>query len=86
MDKIDLLHIDGLHTYEAVKNDFETWFPKTSENAIVMFHDTISFPNDVGKLFNELPYYKTNFTHSAGLGILSKNKQLIDLINERFNK
>jgi GR25 family glycosyltransferase involved in LPS biosynthesis len=85
-DKIDLLHIDGLHTYEAVKNDFETWFPKTSENAIVMFHDTISFPNDVGKLFNELPYYKTNFTHSAGLGILSKNKQLIDLINERFNK
>lgn len=78
---IDLLHIDGLHTYDAVKNDFNNWFPKTSNNSVVIFHDTISFPNDVGKFFNELPYYKTNIIHSAGLGILSKNKEIIDTIN-----
>lgn len=83
--KIDLLHIDGLHTYDAVKHDFETWTKFLSDDGIILFHDTISFPNDVGRFFNEIPLPKVNFVHSAGLGVASRNEALIDKIAEVFN-
>ena len=39
--KIDLIFIDGDHTYEGVKRDWELFLPHLSELGVVVFHDTL---------------------------------------------
>jgi hypothetical protein len=88
--QIDILHIDGDHAYESVKHDYETWSPFLKENGVILFHDTcIEKLNGnhygVKKFFEELDLPKVTFTHTFGLGVASKNKELIEFIQNNFN-
>lgn len=84
---IDILHIDGFHTYESVKNDYENWSKFLNDDGIILLHDTMLEDENFGikKFFEEIDLPKVNFTCSYGLGVVSKNKEMIEEISKFFN-
>lgn len=41
-EKVDFLFIDGDHTYEGVRKDFEMYSPLVKKNGMITFHDIVT--------------------------------------------
>lgn len=81
---IDILHIDGSHEYKDVKEDYQIWSKFLNKNGVFLFHD-INEMHGAKQFFNELELPKYSFLHSYGLGIMSKNKELISRVKKIWN-
>ena len=77
---VDLLHIDGRHFYEDVKHDFDSWYPKSSERGVIVFHDTNVRERSFGvfRFWDELSQHHPHFQffHGCGLGIIGVGKKV----------
>jgi len=55
---VDLLFIDGDHTYEGVKRDFDLYSPLVSKGGVIALHDILPHATDPGvgvyRLWNEV--------------------------------
>lgn len=85
---VDFLFIDGDHSYEGVKKDFELYSPLLSSSGLLAFHDIVVHPPEVGcevnKFWKEV-ITSTKYKHteiinnpgqtSCGIGILVEKKQ-----------
>lgn len=71
----DILHIDGRHGYEDVREDYEDWVGAVRDGGIILFHDIAERGNGFGvwRLWDELaePGRSFTFHHGHGLGVLA---------------
>jgi cephalosporin hydroxylase len=58
LGEVDFLFIDGDHSYEGVKKDFELYSPLVRKGGVIAFHDIIPNPNygdiQVPQFWNEI--------------------------------
>jgi hypothetical protein len=69
--KIDILHLDGLHSEEAVRHDLTVWLPKLSAGGILLLHDVNVHRSCFGvwKVWEELKTRGRAFTFDEGPGL-----------------
>jgi predicted O-methyltransferase YrrM len=81
-NSIELLFIDGNHTYEGAKEDYNNYFPKVREGGIILIDD-IDFTDDMRRFWEEIkedkfdvnfirPVYPLRPEQGVGFGVVLK--------------
>lgn len=84
--EVDLLFIDGDHTYDGVKSDFEAYSSLVKKNGLIGFHDIVPHQRDdacgVDKFWEEIKrkYQYLEIVQDwnqnwAGIGLIEKSKK-----------
>lgn len=86
-NKVDFLFIDGDHTYEGVKRDFEMYSPLVKDGGIIAFHDIAVHPPETGcevsKFWSEI---KQKYEYIEIIRDLDQGWAGIGILYVKFNK
>lgn len=81
-ETVDLLHIDGAHTYLDLQRDFDTWLPKVAPGGVVLFHDVSVRERNFGvwKVWEQVARDDNSFLFEFGygLGVWKKGRRAQD--------
>ena len=92
-EPIDVLFIDGDHSYEGVKKDFELYEPLVKKGGLICFHDICDHKDDinckVNAFYNQVKqsYKYYDFIENidqgwAGIGVLIKKSKKMVLLHQ----
>lgn len=74
---IDILYIDGDHTYQGCKKDYDMFYPFVRKGGLILIHDTLFYKDIIGKFFDEVKGEAgVNLSSGAGLGIIVKTEEI----------
>ena len=80
-EKVDFLFIDGDHTYQGVKQDFQMYSPLVKKGGIVAVHDIVThdpasgcevdrFWNEIKPTYQHIEIIEKQDQKWAGIGVL----------------
>lgn len=56
---VGVIFIDGNHSYQSVKQDFDLWFPKLINYGAILLHDTVIYP-EINRFVREIVFALPN--------------------------
>lgn len=70
-ESIDILHLDGLHTEEAVRHDLDRWLPKIRPGGILLMHDVSVRSRGFGvwRVWEDMRTRSRSYTFADGPGL-----------------
>ena len=94
-DPVEFIFIDGFHKYDAVKRDFELFFPKIIDCGYIAIHDIFAYLGPTVLLqeilLNSSDFKLINIVHSTAVAQkttyltkddIAKNKQFMNILQE----
>ena len=86
-EPVELIFIDGLHEYEGVKIDFDSWFNKVIDHGTMAFHDSTCWPGVLRcvseELFKSRRFRNVRFAKSIVYGEKVKQNTFFERVENR---
>lgn len=70
-EPVGLLWIDGDHSYDAVRRDFDDWFPRLAVGGWIAFHDTVNHWYGPTRLVRELLAHRDDLERVGVIGTIT---------------